>query len=105
MSVQPTTTKQQEEEEEDRGMTDADNDRDSRFRDILQQSFGKNGLTVIAIFAMVLVISVLLILAISFSYTSTIKNASLMSVVVERSSDKPQHIIQLSRAEPILTKE
>lgn len=101
---------QQQQEEEDHGMTNADNDRDARFRDILQQSFGKNGLTIIAIFVMVLMISMLLVLAISFSYTSTIRNANndsvYMSVVLPQqqqqqlSAESP--IVRLSRAEPII---
>lgn len=107
--VREQQQQQQQEEEEDHGMTNADNDRDARFRDILQQSFGKNGLTIIAIFVMVLMISMLLVLAISFSYTSTIRNANndsaYMSVVLPQQQQQPSAespIVRLSRAEPII---
>lgn len=115
MSVQLTSInkevrsqqQQREEEEEDNGSSNIDNDRDARFRKILRQTFGRNGLTIIAIFAMILMITILLVFVISFSYTSTIKDANknshLLSVVVAQQKEKGDGpILRLSRPEPIL---
>jgi len=51
--------------------TSADNDRDQRYRDIVQQQLGKNGIALFAIFGFVTILMILVVMFVCVGYSAT----------------------------------